>query len=115
MSIDKSKATTIPATMVHRHFGEVVRRVYGSKEHLIVEKDGLPVMAILSMPEYEALMQALVVEQRAERSRHFEEVSRQAGPDFDALGLREEQLLDQMKAIRHDLYQERYGDEQGME
>lgn len=37
------------ATLVQRKFGEVVRRVYSGEAHFVVEKDGLPVMAIKSM------------------------------------------------------------------
>jgi prevent-host-death family protein len=46
-----SQPVTIPATVAHRKFGELVRRAF-SGEHFIVEKDGLPVVAIISMTEY---------------------------------------------------------------
>lgn len=55
----------ISATEARRGFGQVIKRVYNREEHLIVEKDGLPVMAILSINEYEDLM-------REARLRTFE-------------------------------------------
>jgi prevent-host-death family protein len=51
-----SQPVTIPATVAHRKFGELVRRAFSGKEHFIVEKDGLPVVAIISMTEYKQLM-----------------------------------------------------------
>jgi prevent-host-death family protein len=50
-----SQPVTIPATVAHRKFGELVRRAF-SGEHFIVEKDGLPVVAIISMTEYKQLI-----------------------------------------------------------
>ncbi len=44
---------TIPATKAHRQFGELVRRAYSGEEHFIVEKDGLPVVALISIIEYQ--------------------------------------------------------------
>ncbi len=44
---------TISATYLQRQIGSVIRRVYTDKEHIIVERDGLPVMAIVSIRDYE--------------------------------------------------------------
>jgi hypothetical protein len=41
--------------MGHRAFGKPLKRVYGSDEHLIVERDGFPVAGIMSYQEYEQL------------------------------------------------------------
>lgn len=37
---------TITATRAKNRFGELIKRVYTSGEHVIVEKDGLPVVMI---------------------------------------------------------------------
>ena len=56
MITQDSQPVTIPATVAHRKFGELVRRAFSQQEHFIVEKDGLPVVAIISMSEYKQLV-----------------------------------------------------------
>ncbi len=48
----------IKASEGHRGFGKLLKRVYGSDEHLIVERDGFPVAVLMSYQEYEQLSQA---------------------------------------------------------
>jgi len=50
-----ARKTTINASEGHRAFGKLLKRVYGSGEHLIVERDGFPVAVIMSYQEYEEL------------------------------------------------------------
>ena len=52
-----TRKSTIKATDVHRRFGKLLKRVYGSDEHLIVEREGFPVAVIMSYQEYEQLGQ----------------------------------------------------------
>ena len=47
----------IKASEGHRAFGKLLKRVYGSDEHLIVERDGFPVAVLMSYQEYEQLSQ----------------------------------------------------------
>jgi prevent-host-death family protein len=46
---------TITSTTLQREVGIVTRRVYADKEHIIVERDGLPVVAIIPADEYRML------------------------------------------------------------
>ncbi len=46
---------TINASEGHRSFGKLLKRVYNSDEHLVVERDGFPVAVIMSYQEYEQL------------------------------------------------------------
>ena len=48
----------INASEGHRKFGQLLKRVYGSDEHLIVERDGFPVAVLMSYQEYEQLNQS---------------------------------------------------------
>ena len=50
-----ARQVTINASEGHRAFGKLLKRVYGSDEHLIVERDGFPVAVIMSYQEYELL------------------------------------------------------------
>jgi prevent-host-death family protein len=48
----------ISATEAKNRFGEVIREAYRGEHHLIVQRDGIPVVAILPVYEYEQLVQA---------------------------------------------------------
>jgi prevent-host-death family protein len=52
-----ARQVTISASEGHRAFGKLLKRIYGSDEHLIVERDGFPVAVIMSYQEYEQLGQ----------------------------------------------------------
>ncbi len=59
MSLPKKiTVNTISATSVQREVGTVIRRVAKSKEHLIIEYDGIPVAVIIPVADYERLMSA---------------------------------------------------------
>ena len=53
---DKVKQSVVQMTMLHRQLGKVMRDVYKSNEHVVVEKGGLPVIVMMSMREYEVLI-----------------------------------------------------------
>lgn len=52
-----TQQVTVTASEGHRAFGKLLKRVYNSDEHLIVERDGFPVAVIMSYREYEQLSQ----------------------------------------------------------
>ena len=109
MASQKSMPITIPATQAHRQFGDLVRRAFSGKEHFIVEKDGLPVVAILSMSEYEELMKER--ERREARLEHFRQLARDMGQEYERRGLTEEEVLAELEQTRDDVYQEHYGND----
>ena len=45
----------ISSTQLQRNIGDTLRRVFKNKQHLIVERDGLPVLVMLPIADYEAL------------------------------------------------------------
>lgn len=108
MVSQKSMPVTIPATKAHREFGDLIRRAFSGREHFIVEKDGLPVVAIISMLEYEELMKDR--ERRQQKLKRFEQIARQIGEEFERQGLSEEDVEAQVEVVRERLYKERYGD-----
>jgi prevent-host-death family protein len=55
-------------TELHRQLGQVIRKVALSDEHFVVEKGGLPVAVMLSMPEYDRLLKEW-------KKNHFEQLS----------------------------------------
>ena len=48
----RKNTTSVTATEAQTHFGAIVRRVYKDGEHLIVERDGLPVVVIIPLRDY---------------------------------------------------------------
>jgi len=50
--------TTLPATKAKIHFGEVIKRVHNNKEYIIVEKNGIPVIAVMDADEFEDYLEA---------------------------------------------------------
>jgi antitoxin (DNA-binding transcriptional repressor) of toxin-antitoxin stability system len=49
------QATTITATEMHKRRGEIIRRCFRDGEHFIVERDGLPLVAIIPIGDYRRL------------------------------------------------------------
>ena len=93
---------SITATEARVHFGEVIKRAYTEREAVVVEKDGIPIVVILSFPQYEQLLQET-------RLARFERLSRAAGLEAERQGLTEEQVECEMEEIRERSYRESYG------
>ena len=47
-----TRQVTITASEALRGFGKLLKRVYGSDEHLIIERDGSPMAVLISYQEY---------------------------------------------------------------
>ncbi len=92
----------IKASEGHRAFGKLLKRVFRSDEHLIVERDGYPVAVLLSFQEYTKL--------KGDRAiAAFDSLSRAIGRDIEEQGITEEELLADVEAARQEVYSERYG------
>jgi prevent-host-death family protein len=48
--------TVVTATEAKNRFGEIIKRAYLSEEHLIIQRGGIPVVAIVPMADYERLI-----------------------------------------------------------
>lgn len=98
-----AKQVIISASEGHRTFGKLLRRVYGSDEHLVVERDGFRVAVLLSYQEYRALRQERDLAGLAQLNR---ELSREA----ERQQLSEEDFLQELQRTRQETVAERYGD-----
>jgi prevent-host-death family protein len=94
-----ARHAVIKASEGHRAFGKLLKRVYRSDEHLIVERDGLPVAVLMSYQEYENLS-------RERALRAFERFSRDLGREIEKQGLTQEQLLEELKETRREVFKE---------
>ncbi len=99
----KPQTHVVPITELHRRLGGIIRRVAINKEHIVVEKGGLPVAVLLSMAEYEELVKNW-------RVKEFEQLAREIGHEAARQGLTEEQLMDELEEDRRAVYRQRYGD-----
>lgn len=97
-----ARQAVISATEGHRSFGKLLKRVYRSDEHLVVERDGFPVAVIMSYQEYETL-------RRQQAVAAFEQFSREFGKELVERGITEEQLLAELEQDKQALYEEKYG------
>ena len=93
---------TIPASEARVHFGEVLRRACVDREHIIVEKGGLPAVAIISVMDYEQYRHLLSQEQ-------LRSLNRALNREVLSRGMDEERLLQDLKATRKEVFEERYG------
>ncbi|MCC6170029.1 MAG: type II toxin-antitoxin system Phd/YefM family antitoxin [Caldilineaceae bacterium] len=107
MRPETPQRVTLRSTEVQRNFREVVNRAGSGREHIIVERDGLPVIVMLSVAEYQSLMQER--ELRAARRKQLEATARRIGRALERRGLSEEEVLAQLDQTQQDLYDERYG------
>jgi prevent-host-death family protein len=99
----QTKQNIVRMTELHRHLGQVIRKVALSDEHFVVEKGGLPVAVMMSYQEYKELMRERALADHRELVRAL---SREA----ERQGLTEEDLLFELKEIRNQVFNERYGD-----
>ena len=98
-----SKQVVVKATEGHREFGKLLRRVYSSDEHLVVERDGFPVAVLLSFQEYQELV-------RDQALGNLERLNRALNQEAAAEELTEEELHQETKRSRRAVAQEFYGE-----
>ena len=98
----KPTMTKISATEVRQHFGKVIQRAYSRGEHLVVEKNDLPVVVILSIKDYEDLRQKAALQ-------NLEELSRSLSRQVKVQGLTPEKLEDRVEETKREIFEELYG------
>ena len=95
------KIATISATEAKNRFGDVIRRAYRSQEHLVVERGGIPVVAIVPISDYEQFLTQV----RSDEIESFEaEIS--AASAQNQAGHRLMEFLDEMHAQMPDVPEE---------
>lgn len=101
-----SNQATITATDLQRASGSVLKRVAVGGEHLVIERAGYPVAVLLSYQEYEALMR-----ERAIAAHRASVIA--MSQDAERQGLTEEQLADELAAVKRQVFEESYGQRAG--
>ncbi len=96
-----NKQHVVTASELQRSSGKVLRRVAQENQHLIVERDGYRVAAMLPYPEYEALI-------RLRTSAAHRRLVRSLGERAEQQGLKEQELLDVLETAKRKVHNERY-------
>lgn len=107
MHAETPQRVTLRSTEVQRNFREVVNRAGSGQEHIIVERDGLPVIVMISLAEYTTLMRERDL--RTQRLQQLEATARRIGQALERSGVSEEEVLAQLEQTQQDVYDQRYG------
>jgi len=54
----KTLVNRLPLTKARINLGALIKRVHNNKEHFVLEKDGIPVAALIDVDEYEDYLDA---------------------------------------------------------
>src|SRR5688572_21865191 len=87
---------------VQQNLDDLLAQVDQGKEHLIVEKAGTPVAALIGMKEYEEFRRWLT-------ERLMREVGPKLSEKAEKIGLTEESLAERLKESRSVVNQRHYG------
>lgn len=72
----------VSATEAKNNFGAIIKSAYASDEHLIVEKSGIPVVAIIPMADYQQLVSQRVADAEIVARVEAEKKRAEAGRDL---------------------------------
>ena len=102
MAQRKPLMSRINATNARQFFGEVIKRAVTGGEHLIVEKNDLPVVVIVPVADYEKMQEAMALQ-------NLRELGSALNTQIRAQNLTREEVNEQIEQTKRQVYQERYG------
>jgi prevent-host-death family protein len=95
--VERDVAThTVPASEARQKLGELIKQVYSRRSRVIVEKGGIPVVALVALPDLERWLR--LDRERDERFRVLEEI-RARNADRSAEEV-ERDVAEELEAIR---------------
>ncbi len=97
---------SIRVTEVRNHLGALINRVFRGEEHLVIEKSGVPVAAVISMRDYEDYRRYLAQQLHTNLGRRL-------GAAAEKQGLGEEELVALLEEDRQAVYERIYGVREG--
>jgi prevent-host-death family protein len=98
-TMDQPVSTQIvPASEARQKFGELIKQVYSRRSRVIVEKGGIPVSALVALPDLERWTR--MDEEREERFKVLEEIrARNADKTAEEV---ERDVAEELAAVRRD-------------
>ena len=104
MKSQLSLQVIVGATEVRTHFSELLKRVHRGKEHLVVEKGGIPVAAIIGMREYDDFL-------RWQAQQELQSLGPALAERAQYAGISEDQLAALLEEDRRAIYRVYYDDD----
>ena len=98
-------AKHVSARDARARFAEITDRVRYSGESVIVEKQGQPFVAVVSLDDFELIERV----RRDERAARFSRLAARAADESSGPEPTEEEIISAVNRIREDLYRARYG------
>jgi len=98
-------ARRVSAREARAHFAELTDRVRYTGESVILEKQGQPFVALVSLEDF-AVLERL---RHRERAAEFSRLATQAAREVGGPEPTEEEIVAAVKRTREELYRERYG------
>jgi prevent-host-death family protein len=95
----------ISAREARTHFAEITDRVKYTGEPVIVEKQGQPFVAVVSLEDLDVLEKR----RREKVTADFTRQAAEASDQVDTSEPREDEIVEAVKRTREALYRERYG------
>ena len=81
----KTTVNRLPLTKARVNLGSLIRRIHNNKEQFILEKDGIPVAALLDVDEYEDYLDLQDPELKQQIKEGYDEYRRgKLTEDFDS-------------------------------
>lgn len=93
---------TITATEVRRNFSAVVRELRKNRDHAIIQSSGAPVAVLLSMEEYERLID------HRRRKTAFHDFARNLGREVEERGISEEEFMANLEKTKREVFTKQY-------
>src|SRR5437016_2482979 len=100
-----SMARHVSAREARAHFADLTDRVRYTGESIIVDKQGQPFVALVSLEDF-AVLERL---RRQERAAEFSRLAAQAARAVDGPEPTEAEIVAAVRRTREELYRERYG------
>jgi prevent-host-death family protein len=97
-------AKSVPAREARARFAEITNQVRYTGEPVIVEKQGKPFVAVVTLDDMDELERFRALRRQAEFTRLAMRAAREAGEPEKS----EDEIVKEMKEIRRAIYRERY-------
>ncbi len=93
---------TITATEVRRNFNAVVRKLRKNRDHAIIQSSGAPVAVLLSMEEYERLID------HRRRKAVFQNFAYNLGREVEESDISEEKFMTDLEKTKREVFTKQY-------
>lgn len=106
MNAELSVQVTVGATEAHSHFADLLKRAHRGKEHLIIEKRGIALAALIGIREYDDF-------QRWRAQQELRSLGQAMADRAQRAGMDEAELAAVLEADRRAIHAAYYGSRTG--